>query len=234
MRYPCHRCPPCCCCHPCHFPPRCCHHNQRWCLDLLNVLSKIPELRNFFHHCCPCCCRPPCCCHHHWGQCPRCSCVLAKTPGLYLVLELVMFVVVIVVVLLIINADTLDNLAKTPGLYPFPELRYISTSLSLVSSLLRHCPHLVPELRYPCYHCYPCYCPPPRCHHHQCQYPWCTCENSRSLFSPRDEIPLSSSLSLLLSLSLSSSLSSLLPSSSSSRLMPLISMTFSRKPQYSI
>ena len=96
-----------------------------------------------------------------------------------------------VVVLLIIDADTLDNLAKTPGLYPFPELRYLSTSLSLVSSLLRHCPHLVPELRYPCYHCYPCYCPPPGCHHHQCKYPWCPCENSRSLLSPRAEIPLS-------------------------------------------
>ena len=85
-----------------HYPPPRHHHHEA---DALDVLAKtaglylVPELRYSCHRCRPCCCcRRSCCCP------PPCLC----PPPRHHHHEVV----------------ALDVLAKSPGLYLVPELRY--------------------------------------------------------------------------------------------------------------
>ena len=109
LRYPCHRCHPCCCRRPyccllpCHPSPSNHHHHE---VDALDVLAKtpnlyiVPGLRYPCHSWRPCCCCPSCCC-------PPCRC----PPPCHHRHEADAL-------------DELDALAKTPGLYLVPGLRY--------------------------------------------------------------------------------------------------------------
>ena len=183
LRYPCHCCRPCCCCHPCHFPLHCPPLIvQNW--DTLFIIVVLIVVINLVD-----------------ALALDVLVSSQKNQVSYLVLELVIVVVVIAVVLLIvvviIDANNLDDIGKTP--YLFPELRYLSTALSFllllpstslsfslssspwegclwycyldVLDVLAKTPglYLVPEQKYPCHCC--CPCPPhyPHCcyHHHR-------------------------------------------------------------------
>ena len=169
LRYPCHRRRSRCCHRCCHCPPPHCHpldfhHHEADVLDFLDVLTKSMSLSS-----------------------SRAEITLSSLSSLLLSLSSLLLSSTLSSSSSSSSSswgdafDVFDVLAKTPGLYLVPELRY----------LFHHYRPCWRQCGCPCCPRPPCRHHCPYCHDHRRQRPWCPWplrENPRSLSSLRAEL----------------------------------------------